>query len=66
MAKELGLHVHMDGARFANAIAYLGVQPKEVTWKAGVDVLCFGGTKNGTHVGEAVGTHNALRETPWQ
>ncbi|MGV3774828.1 MAG: threonine aldolase family protein [Verrucomicrobiales bacterium] len=53
-AKELGLKMHMDGARFANAIASLNVAPKEVTWKAGVDVLCFGGTKNGTHVGDAV------------
>ncbi|HUS37522.1 MAG TPA: low specificity L-threonine aldolase [Verrucomicrobiae bacterium] len=53
-ARELGLKVHMDGARFANAVASLGVAPKEITWKAGVDVLCFGGTKNGTHVGDAV------------
>jgi len=44
----------MDGARFANAVASLGVTPKEITWQAGVDVLCFGGTKNGIHVGEAV------------
>ena len=54
MAKKLGLKVHMDGARFANAVESLGVEPKEITWKAGVDVLCFGGTKNGTHVGDAV------------
>ena len=54
VAKELGLKVHMDGARFANATASLGVSPSEITWKAGVDVLCFGGTKNGTHVGDAV------------
>jgi threonine aldolase len=53
-AKQLGLHVHMDGARFANAVASLGVAPKAITWKAGIDVLCFGGTKNGTHVGDAV------------
>lgn len=53
-AKDLGLRVHMDGARFANAVASLGVPPKEITWQAGVDVLCFGGTKNGTHVGDAV------------
>ncbi|MEW6159774.1 MAG: low specificity L-threonine aldolase [Verrucomicrobiota bacterium] len=53
-ARELDLHVHMDGARFANAVASLGVPPKEITWQAGVDVLCFGGTKNGTHVGDAV------------
>lgn len=52
--RELDLKMHMDGARFANAVATLGVAPKEITWKAGVDVLCFGGTKNGTHVGDAV------------
>ena len=53
-AKSHGLKMHMDGARFANAVAALGCAPKEVTWQAGVDVLCFGGTKNGIHVGEAV------------
>jgi threonine aldolase len=53
-ARRLGLKVHMDGARFANAVASLGVSPAEVTWKAGVDVLCFGGTKNGTPIGDAV------------
>jgi threonine aldolase len=53
-AKSLDLKVHMDGARFANAVVSLGVKPKELTWKAGVDVLCFGGTKNGTGVGDAV------------
>jgi threonine aldolase len=52
--RELDLKMHMDGARFANAVATLGVAPKEITWQAGVDVLCFGGTKNGTHVGDAV------------
>lgn len=52
--KEFGLVLHMDGARFANAVASLGVKPKEITWQSGVDVLCFGGTKNGTHAGEAV------------
>jgi threonine aldolase len=53
-AKSLDLRVHMDGARFANAVAALGCTPKEVTWQAGVDVLCFGGTKNGMAVGDAV------------
>jgi threonine aldolase len=52
--RALGLALHMDGARFANAVAFLGVPPKAITWQAGVDVLCFGGTKNGTHVGDAV------------
>ena len=54
MAKKYNLNVHMDGARFANAVASLGVAPREITWQAGVDALCFGGTKNGTHVGDAV------------
>ena len=54
LARKLGLRVKMDGARFANAVASLNVAPKEITWQAGVDVLCFGGTKNGTHVGDAV------------
>ena len=53
-ARALGLRVHMDGARFANAVAALGCSPAEITWRAGVDVLCFGGTKNGMAVGEAV------------
>jgi threonine aldolase len=54
VTKSLGLRIHMDGARFANAVAALGVKPKEITWQAGVDVLCFGGTKNGIGLGEAV------------
>jgi threonine aldolase len=52
--RELGLKLHMDGARFANACASLGCSPAEITWKSGVDVLCFGGTKNGMAIGEAV------------
>ncbi len=54
IAKRRHLKVHMDGARFANAVAALDVHPSEVTWRAGVDVLCFGGTKNGLPMGEAV------------
>lgn len=54
VCKELGLRLHMDGARFSNACAFLGCTPAELTWKAGVDVLCFGGTKNGMAVGEAI------------
>jgi threonine aldolase len=53
-AKSLDLRIQMDGARFANAVASLEVAPREITWQAGVDVLCFGGTKNGMAVGEAV------------
>jgi threonine aldolase len=52
--KAHGLYLHMDGARFANACASLGCSPAELTWRSGVDVLCFGGTKNGMAVGEAV------------
>lgn len=54
VAHARGLKVHMDGARFANAVASLGCSPAEVTWKAGVDVLSFGGTKNGAVMLEAV------------
>jgi threonine aldolase len=52
--RQHSLSLHMDGARFANACASLGRTPAELTWKSGVDVLCFGGTKNGMAVGEAV------------
>jgi threonine aldolase len=54
MCRGLGLHLHMDGARFANACASLACRPADLTWKAGVDVLCFGGTKNGMAIGEAI------------
>jgi threonine aldolase len=47
IARARGLKVHMDGARFANAVAHLGCSAAEVTWKAGVDILSFGVTKNG-------------------
>jgi len=53
-ARRCNLRVHMDGARFTNAVAALNVSPKEITWKIGVDVLCFGGTKMGLPIGEAV------------
>jgi threonine aldolase len=52
--RKHGLRIHMDGARFANAVAALNVPPKRITWEVGVDVLCLGGTKNGMAVGEAV------------
>jgi threonine aldolase len=57
--RELGLSLHMDGARFANACAGLGCSPADMTWRAGVDVLCFGGTKNGMAAGEAILFFNA-------
>jgi threonine aldolase len=54
LAKSKGLPCHMDGARFANALAATGASPAEMTWKAGIDVLSFGGTKNGCLGVEAV------------
>ena len=54
LAREASLHVHMDGARFANALLALGCTPAEMTWRAGVDALCFGATKNGALACEAV------------
>src|SRR5438477_3136433 len=54
LAREHQLFFHMDGARFANAIASLNCAPKAITWEAGIDVLCFGGTKNGAAAGELV------------
>lgn len=48
------LQLHMDGARFANAVASLGCSPADITWRAGVDVLSFGATKNGAMAAEAV------------
>ncbi|MEO6183679.1 MAG: low specificity L-threonine aldolase [Verrucomicrobiota bacterium] len=59
IGRKFDLRIHMDGARFANAVAATGLSPKEITWQAGVDVLCFGGTKNGLPVGEAVVFFNA-------
>jgi len=54
LAHGRGMAVHMDGARFANAVARLGVPPAEVSWRAGVDVLSFGATKGGALAAEAV------------
>jgi threonine aldolase len=53
-ANEHKLHVHMDGARFANALAFSGASPAQASWKAGVDVLSLGGTKNGVCTSEVV------------
>lgn len=53
-AHALGYRVHVDGARFANAVAALGCDPREISTLAGVDALSFGGTKNGLAFGEAV------------
>ena len=54
IAKANGLPVHMDGARFANALVAHDVSPAEMTWKRGVDILSFGGTKNGCWCAEAI------------
>lgn len=54
VARSHGLGLHMDGARFANAVAHLGCHPGDVTWRAGVDVLTFGCVKNGGMLGEAL------------
>ncbi|MCF8533498.1 MAG: low specificity L-threonine aldolase [Reyranella sp.] len=53
-ADRHGLKFHMDGARFANALSFVGCTPAELSWKAGVDVLSFGATKNGALAAEAV------------
>lgn len=53
-ARGLGLAVHMDGARFANAVAALDCRPADMTWRAGVEVLSFGATKNGCMAAEAI------------
>jgi threonine aldolase len=53
-AKRRGLRVHMDGARFANALARLGCTPAEMSWRAGVDILSFGATKNGGALCDAI------------
>jgi threonine aldolase len=54
LARAAGIPVHMDGSRFANAVAHLGCTPAALTWRAGVDVLSLGGTKNGCLGVEAV------------
>jgi threonine aldolase len=54
VARRHGLKVHMDGARFANAVARFGCHPGTISWRAGIDILCFGGVKNGLAVGECI------------
>ncbi len=54
VARSRGMKVQMDGARFANAVAHLGASPAEVTWRAGIDALAFGATKNGALGAEIV------------
>jgi threonine aldolase len=54
VAQKYGLRIHMDGARFANAVVAMNQTPADLSWKCGVDVLCFCGTKNGMALGEAI------------
>lgn len=61
LARELDMVFHMDGARFANAVAALGCSPADLTWRAGVDVLSFGATKNGCLAVEAIVVFGDLR-----
>ena len=58
LAKSRGLRLHMDGARFANALARLGCCPAEMSWRAGVDILSFGATKNGGALCDAIVVFN--------
>lgn len=68
IAAKQGLKVHMDGARFANAVAYLDCAPADITWRAGVDVLSFGATKNGAMAAEALVFFDKelVRDTEWR
>ena len=64
VARMRGLKLHMDGARFANALVALGCSPADMTWRAGVDILSFGGTKNGCLAAEAILTFDpAIADT---
>jgi len=58
VARANGLFVHLDGARFANAVAALGCEPSELTWRAGIDLMSFGATKNGAMAAESVVVFN--------
>ncbi len=68
VTRRHGLRVHMDGARFANAVAALGCSPADLTWRRGVDVLCLGATKNGAINAEAVVVFDEAlaREIPYR
>ena len=65
-ARACGLPVHMDGTRFANALARLGCAPAEISWKAGVDALCLGATKNGAFAAEAMILFGETRARDWE
>jgi threonine aldolase len=63
-AREAGIRFHMDGARFANALATLGCSPAEMTWRCGVDILSFGATKNGAMGADAIVVFNQALVEP--
>ena len=60
VCRQNGLFLHMDGARFPNALVSLGCTPAEMTWKQGVDILSFGATKNGCLMAEAIVVFNPI------
>ncbi len=66
-AHAAGLPLHMDGARFANALVAIEASPAEMTWRAGVDILSFGGTKNGCIAADAIVVFEPARapDLPW-
>lgn len=64
LAREAGMLYHMDGARFANALATLGCSPADMTWRAGVDILSFGVTKNGGMNADAIVVFNQALVEP--
>lgn len=66
VAKEFGLPLHMDGARFANALSTLGCTPAEMTWRSGVDAVSFGGTKNGLMGVEAAILFDPVKAKSWE
>lgn len=61
ITRSQGLALHVDGARFGNAVAALGCKPADVTWRAGVDILSFGATKNGAIAAEAIVVFDSAR-----
>ncbi len=65
LARENGLSLHMDGARFANALVTLDASPAEMTWKRGVDILSFGGTKNGAGAPRRSSSSTRRRPRRW-
>ena len=66
IAKSHGLKLHMDGARFANAVARLGCRPAEATWRCGVDIMSFGATKNGGALCDAIVVFDRRSPTGWR